>query len=149
MPQTASPASPDPSVMTCLNRIFQAEMSGIHRYLQLSFIIMGHNRIPIQKWFREQAAESMDHAVEIGEKITALGGQPKLEPQTVDELGKVSLDDILEKSLSHEVAALELYKELARLAGDDIALEELARGFVRAETEHVEQVRKMLRSPNY
>lgn len=149
MPQTASPTSADPSVMACLNKIFQAEMAGIHRYLQYSFTIMGHNRIPIQKWFREQAAESMDHAVEIGEKITALGGQPKPAPQTVDELGKVSLNDVLEKSLSHEAAALELYKELARLAGDDIALEELARGFVRAETEHVEQVRKMLRSPNH
>jgi bacterioferritin len=148
MPQSASPASTEPRVMACLDRIFQAEMSGIHRYLQFSFMIMGHSRIPIQKWFRAQAAESMDHAVEIGEKITALGGQPKLEPATVDEPGQHSLDDILEKSLGAEVAALELYKELVRLAGDDIALEEMARGFVRTETQHIEQIRKMLRAPS-
>jgi bacterioferritin len=149
MPQTASPASPESRLMACLNRIFQAEMAGIHRYLQFSFTIMGHSRIPIQKWFREQAAESMNHAVEIGEKITALGGYPKLEPSTVDEPAQHSIDDVLERSLRHEVAALELYKELVRLAGDDIALEEMARSFVRTETEHIEQVRKMLRPPTY
>jgi len=148
MRQTASRSGSEASVIACLNKIYQAEMSGIHRYLQLSFTIMGHNRIPIQKWFREQAAESMTHAVEIGEKITALGGQPKLEPVTVSEPGKHSVNDILEKSLRHERVALQLYKELVRLAGDDIALEELARGFVRAETEHVEQIQKMLRAPN-
>jgi bacterioferritin len=148
MPHPESPTGAASSVMTCLNKIFQAEMSGIHRYLQFSFTIMGHNRIPIQKWFREQAAESMGHAVEIGEKITALGGHPKLEPSTVDVPGALSLNDTLERSLRHEVAALELYTELVRLAGDDIALEEMARGFVRAETDHVEHIRKMLRAPN-
>jgi bacterioferritin len=146
MPPMASSPSFD-RVMACLNKIFQAEMAGIHSYLHFSFMIMGHNRIPIQKWFREQAAESMTHAVEVGEKITALGGYPRLQPSAVDEPSTHALDDILEKSLSHEVEALELYKELARLAGDDIALEEMARGFVRAETEHIEQVRKMLRAP--
>ena len=144
MPQTA----PSPhSVMSCLDRIFQAEMSGILRYLQFSFMIMGHSRIPIQKWFREQAAESMDHAVEIGEKITALGGHPKVRPAPVDEPHSHALDDILEKSLALELKALDLYKELAGHAEGNIALEEMARAFVRAETEHIEQVRKMLRSP--
>jgi bacterioferritin len=146
MPPTAPSPNTD-RVMDCLNKIFQAEMAGIHRYLHFSFMIMGHNRIPIQKWFREQATESMTHAVEIGEKITALGGYPKHEPARVDEPTTHALDDILEKSLSHEVEALELYKELARLAGDDIALEEMARSFVRTETEHIEQVRKMLHAP--
>jgi bacterioferritin len=146
MPQTGPPTPASPSVMACLDRIFQAEMSGIHRYLQFSFMIMGHSRIPIQKWFRAQAAESMDHAVEIGEKITALGGHPKLGASTIDEPVQDSLDAILEKSLAHEVAALQLYKELVRLAGEDIALEEMARGFVRTETQHIEQVQKMLRA---
>jgi len=123
MPPTMSGASAEPSVMTCLNRIFQAEMAGIHRYLYFSFMIMGHSRIPIQKWFRAQAAESMDHAVEVGEKITALGGHPKLEPSMVDEPRQHSLDEILELSLRHEIEALELYKELVGLAGNDIALE--------------------------
>ena len=54
---------------------------------------------------------------------------------------------LLEESLRYESETLVLYKQLVKLAGDDIALEEMARDFVRTETEHVEEVRKMLKAP--
>jgi rubrerythrin len=41
---------------------------------------------------------------------------------------------------------LNLYKQLVKYAGEDIALEELARDLCRQETEHIEEVQKMLRS---
>jgi bacterioferritin len=34
--------------MNCLQKLYQMEMAGIKRYLHYSFMIMGHNRIPIQ-----------------------------------------------------------------------------------------------------
>jgi bacterioferritin len=86
----------------------------------------------------------MDHAVIIGEKITSLGGHPEIAPAEVEETNVHSIDQLLEESLAHEQKALALYKRLVKLAGADIALEELARGFVRAETEHVDEVKKML-----
>ncbi|MCC6273383.1 MAG: bacterioferritin [Deltaproteobacteria bacterium] len=132
-------------IMDCLNRIFQKEMSGIHRYLHYSFMIMGHNRIPIQKWFRDKANEGMVHAVQIGEKITALGGHPSLESAPVPETKSHNIDDILKESLQFEQNALEDYIQLVKLSGEDIALEEMARDFVRQETEHLEEVEKMLR----
>lgn len=132
-------------ILDCLNEIYQEEMAGINRYLHYSFMIMGHNRIPIQKWFRDQASESMNHAIVIGEKITALGGHPTHRVGVVPETSTHLLDKILEESLTFETKALELYRELVRLAGDDIALEELARQLVREETEHIEEVQKMLR----
>jgi bacterioferritin len=135
----------NPEIMDCMVQIFQAEMSGIIRYLHYSFMIMGHNRIPIQKWFREQAQESMDHATVIGEKITSLGGHPPVVSARVEETNIHSVDQILQESLGFEEQTLNLYKRLARLAGDDIALEEMARGFVRAETEHMDEVLKMLK----
>jgi len=120
-------------------------MSGIARYLHYSFMIMGHNRIPIQKWFRDQAQEAMDHTVIIGEKITSLGGHPTLVHQKVEETHNHNVDAILKESLQFEEVALNLYKELVTLSGNDIALEELAREFVRNETEHTEEVKKMLK----
>ena len=132
-------------IMNCLNRIFQKEMSGIHRYLHYSFMIMGHNRIPIQKWFRDKANEGMLHAVLIGEKITALGGHPSLESFPVPETKSHNIDDILKESLDFERNALEDYIELVQLSADDIALDEMARDFVRQETEHLEEVEKMIR----
>lgn len=135
------------AVIDCLGRLFQAEMAGIIRYLHYSFMIVGHNRIPIQAWFRAQATESSAHAVLLGEKITALGGHPPLVSAHVPETHEHSVHAILEESLTFELETLEHYKLLVKLAEDDIALEELAREFVRTETEHVEEVRKMLQRP--
>jgi bacterioferritin len=132
--------------LALLNDAFKSEMGGVLRYMHYSFMIMGHNRIPIQKWFRDQATESMDHATIIGEKITSLGGHPALESAQVKETKTHSVDEILKESLSFEEATLELYKKLSKLAAenDDMAMEELAREFVLSETTHIEEVQKML-----
>jgi bacterioferritin len=134
-------------ILECLHQIFQAETAGIVRYLHYSFMIMGHNRIPIQRWFRDQAQENMTHAVTIGEKITSLGGHPPVASASMEESNVHTVDQILNESLKHEEQGLALYKKLVHLADGDIALEELARQFVRAETEHIDEVRKMLRKP--
>jgi bacterioferritin len=133
-------------VLKLLEQILQAEMAGMIRYLHYSFMVMGHNRIPIQKWLRDLAAESMDHAVLIGEKITSLGGHPTMMAPPIDETNVHSIDQLLKESLVHEEQGLALYRRLVGLAGDDLALEEMAREFVRRETEHIDEVRKMLRA---
>ena len=132
--------------MTCLQKLYQMEMAGIKRYLHYSFMIMGHNRIPIQSWLRAQASEGMAHAIIIGEKITSYGGHPEMQTAPIEETNIHSIDQLLKESLKQEEEAVGLYKELVKLAGDDIALEELAREFVRTETEHIDEVKKMLRS---
>jgi bacterioferritin len=132
-------------IIDTLGEIFQLEMAGIMRYLHYSFMIMGHNRIPIQAWFRAQAQESMSHAVIVGEKITSLGGHPPLVSETVKDTPSHKIDEILKESLEFEKRALAKYKHLVKIAGDDIAIEEMAREFVRTETEHIEEVEKMIR----
>ncbi|MBS1959731.1 MAG: bacterioferritin [Bdellovibrionales bacterium] len=134
-------------IIDCLNQIFQAEMSGVMRYLHYSFMIMGHNRIPIQKWFRDQADETKMHAIQVGEKITALGGHPTMQSLDVRESHDHDVNVLLKESLHYEEETLDLYKKLVALAvaDDDIALEEMARGFVLDETTHIEDVQKMLR----
>lgn len=134
-------------VINCLNRIFQAEMSGVMRYLHYSFMIMGHNRIPIQKWFRDQANETQTHAVMVGEWITSLGGHPTMASATVKETKNHDVNVILKESLQYEEKTLALYKELAQLAAEanDIALDEFARGLILDETTHIHEVQKMLR----
>lgn len=132
-----------------LQKIFESEMAGIVRYLHYSFMIVGHNRIPIQKWFRDQATESMMHTIVVGEKITSLGGHPAAVTATVAETNVHTIDGMLRESLDFEAEALSYYQELVKIAETegDIALEELAREFVRVEQEHHDEVNKMLRSP--
>ena len=137
-----------PEVLKQLEKIFQAEMAGIVRYLHYSFMVMGHSRIPIQQWFRTQASEAMAHTVLVGEKLTSLGGHPPVVHATVEETNLHGVDTLLEESLRFEQDALALYKRLASLAArsGDVALEEMARQFVRDETEHVDEIVKMLRT---
>jgi bacterioferritin len=133
----------------CLSKIFQAEMAGIVRYLHYSFMIMGHNRIPIQKWFRDQAQESTAHSIAVGEWITSYGGHPPMISAKIEESNKHGVDQILKESLSFEKETLALYKELVIIAteSEDIALEEFARGQVMDETNHIHEVQKMLVKP--
>jgi bacterioferritin len=137
-------------VLELLARIYKAELAGVNRYLHYSFMIMGYNRIPIQKWFRGNAQEGMDHAIVIGEKLTSLGGHPPLISAHLDEGHSHSVSQLLAESLAFEEEAIVLYKQLVALATElgDIALEEMAREFVRMEVEHADEVRKMMRRPD-
>lgn len=137
------PAQKD-KVVDKLNEILESEISGVVRYLHYSLMIKGPNRIPIVKFFREQATEAFQHSAIIGEKITSYGGHPSLKVKPVSETNKHDVMDILKESLEHERHAVSLYKELLEICGDDVALEELTRDMIRQEVEHIEEVEKML-----
>jgi bacterioferritin len=127
-----------------LNEILEIELSGVARYLHYSLMIRGSGRIPVTKFFKEQAMESFDHASTIGEKITALGGHPSIKVQPVKESNDHSTQSILRESLDAERTALDLYIKVLPLTEGDIALEELIRNFIMIETTHIEEVEKML-----
>ncbi len=131
-------------IVAKLNTILESEISGVVRYLHYALMITGPNRIPIVKWFHDQANEAYQHASIIGEKITALGGHPSLNVEKVPEGKTHNVLDILKESLDFEKHALKLYHETLMMAEDDIALEELIRGFIQKETEHIEECEKML-----
>jgi bacterioferritin len=134
------------AVVQKLNKILEMEISGVVRYLHYALMIMGPNRIPIVKWFHAQANEAFQHASIIGEKITALGGHPSLKVSAVPKSHAVM--EILKESREFEAEALELYYDLLKSCGDDVALEEMVRGFIKLETEHLEEVDKMLVTTN-
>ncbi len=133
-------------IIEALDRILEAELSGVVRYLHYSFMIFGPNRIPITKWFRDHAMEGIQHAVTIGEKITALGGHPSVTVKPVPETNKHNVMEILKESLEFEHEGLRLYHELLEKIESDVALEEMVRGLILEETTHIEEVEKMTRS---
>lgn len=130
-----------------LDKILEAELSGVVRYLHYSFMIFGPNRIPITKWFRDQASEGMAHAVLIGEKITAFGGHPSVTVRPVPETNKHNVIDMLKESLTFERETIQLYKDLLPTIVDDVAFEEMIRGLIEQEVAHIEEVEKMCRGP--
>ena len=142
----ASTSVDQAAILARLDKLLEAELSGVVRYLHYSFMVFGPNRIPITKWFRDHALEGLNHAVMIGEKITALGGHPSIKVQPVPETNKHNVLEILREGLEFERDTLKQYHELLKEVQNDVALEELVRQFIREETSHIEEVEKMTRS---
>ena len=137
-----------PKVVSLLNKILEAELAGVVRYTHYSLMVFGYNRIPIVSWLRQQATESMTHATQAGEIITALGEHPSLAIGHLLETHKHDIGDILREALENERAGLQLYKDLlAQVEGKSIWIEEYARQMVHAEEMHAAEVDKMLRKP--
>jgi len=135
-------------VVDTLNRILETELAGVVRYTHYSLMIFGHARIPIIGWMRAQASESLMHAQQAGELVTALGGHPSLRIGSLLESEKHDIDQILTESLEHERGGMQLYRELLeRVEGKDVRLEEYARSMIREEADHISEVEKMLRPP--
>jgi bacterioferritin len=133
MPMSKSKFGDD--AVALLDTILENELAGVVRYMHYSFMIYGHNRIPIQKWFREQADESLKHAEDAGELITSLGSHP-------------SIEAILSESLEHEAESLKAYEDLLELSrNENVALEEYARKMIQQEQLHIWEVQKMMRKP--
>ena len=135
-------------VVGLLNKILESELAGAVRYTHYSFMIYGYNRIPIVSWLRAQATESMGHAQQAGEIITALGEHPSLGIGQLLETHKHDVGDILREAMENERAAVQLYKDLLALVeGKAVWLEEYARQMIHAEEMHAFEVDKMLRKP--
>lgn len=135
-------------VVETLNRILELELAGLVRYLHYSFMIFGHNRIPIVAWLRSQADESQAHAVQAGEHITNLGGHPSLRIGSLLETHKHNVDEILREAHSHEQEGLTEYRKLLeQVSGRSVMLEEYARTQIAAEEAHLADIGKMMRKP--
>jgi bacterioferritin len=131
-----------------MNRLLEVELAGVIRYTHYSFLVFGFGRIPIVSWLRAQANESLVHAQQVGEWITALGEYPSLEVGPLLDSHKTDIGAMLRESLEVEGRALALYRELLDVVeGQSVALEEFARKMIEQEEMHAAEVDKMLRKP--
>jgi bacterioferritin len=135
-------------IIEAMNHILELELAGVVRYMHYSFMIFGHNRIPIVAWLRDQSSESTAHAVLAGEHITAFGGHPSLKIGQLLETHQHDVNEILKEAHEHEKEGLQAYYDLLELvAGKSILLEEYARDQIAAEEMHLADIRKMMRKP--
>lgn len=136
-------------IIAALNAILENELAGVVRYTHYSLMVFGHNRIPIVKWLREQAHESLTHAENAGEHITTLGGHPSLKIGSLLETKQHSISNILTESLAHEKAQVENLYTLLKLVenGQSVWLEEYTRTMIMEEELHIAEVDKMIRKP--
>ena len=136
-------------LIKALNQDLEKEMAGIVRYLHHSFIVFGPNRGPLVQMFRTQATESMTHAIQLGEKITALGGHPTVKVDQVFEPGYQTVEDMLAEDLKAEKLQLGLYTEQLKEFGDEnLPMKLMLEQIIVSEQKHVEEMEKYLRTSN-
>jgi bacterioferritin (cytochrome b1) len=130
-----------------LNRLLAEEVEASLRYLHLKGCLeRGHARVLaiLDETFRE----TIEHAEILGEKIRSLGGLPSLEIRLSCPPRKVTPADALHDALTVEEAALEAYQDLydrVRENGKPAEILLFLKEQVEVETEHVEELRKILK----
>ena len=136
----------DDKIISALNSILEAELSGVVRYTHYSLMISGPNRIPLVDFMKGQATESLLHAQEVGEILTGFGGHPSTTIAAIEETHQHSIHNILTESLVHEQETVILYQKLLEtVEGTSVFLEEFARTMIATEEQHQLELRKMLR----
>ena len=96
-------------VIKVLNKIIQYELSGVVKYTHFALMVAGPNRLMLDKFFKAQATESLDHAQQAGELLTGLGGHPTQGIPSIKETNQHSVKNLLSESLHHEENAILLY----------------------------------------
>ena len=132
--------------ISLLNDILEYELAGVVKYTHFALMVAGPNRLTLDKFFKGQASESLDHAQQAGELLTGLGGHPTQKIPKIEETNKHSINDLLNESLVHESKAIDLYKELLNCSeGKSLYIEEYAREMIKQEEMHSIEIKKMLR----
>ncbi len=132
-------------VLKMLNLDLEHEMSAVIRYLHHSFIVGGQVRGPLMGLFRTRSKDCMDHAIKLGEKITALGGHPSVKIQEIYEPGDQTIEDMLKENLQVEKTHLNMYEEQLELVQDSTPLRVMLEQILVEETAHVEELEMYLR----
>ena len=132
--------------ISALNEILKYELAGVVKYTHFALMVTGPNRLSLDKFFKEQAEESLEHAQQAGELLTGLGGHPSQAIPKIEETNKHSIKDLLNESFNHEQNAIGLYQDLLKEAENkSLYIEEYAREMIKQEEMHGIEIKKMLR----
>ena len=129
-----------------LNDILEYELAGVVKYTHFALMVTGPNRLILDKFFKAQATESLEHAQQAGELLTGLGGHPTQKIPKIKETNQHSVKNLLVESLSHEEKAISLYYELLKCSEEkSLYVEEFSREMIKTEEMHSIEIKKLLR----
>ena len=133
-------------IIGILNDILEYELAGVVKYTHFALMVTGPNRLILDKFFKSQATESLQHAQQAGELLTGLGGHPTQTIPTIKETNQHSVKDLLTESLHHEEKAISLYNELLKCSEQkSLYVEEYSREMIKTEEMHSIEIKKLLR----
>ena len=132
--------------ISILNDILEYELAGVVKYTHFALMVTGPNRLILDKFFKAQATESLQHAQQAGELLTGLGGHPTQTIPKINETNQHSVKNLLSESLLHEEKAISLYNQLLECSqGKSLYIEEYSREMIKTEEMHGIEIKKLLR----
>lgn len=131
-------------LLEMLNDAIAREMQVSIQYMWQHVMGKGLESGPVRDTFKEIAITEMEHAEEIAERLSFLGGTPttKPDPITVGE----SLTEMLELDVKAEEEAIELYRQIIELAESekDYTTRNLFEDILADEEEHLDEFNNLL-----
>jgi bacterioferritin len=114
------------------------------RYLTHAAVITGPYAELIANRIKEIAEDENEHAIQLRDRITALGGTPTMEVAKEDLIQAKTLKEILQVNLKEEDKAIELYRSILHVAGHDgEILYETVEDILQDEQEHKEELARL------
>lgn len=141
------------TVIKVLNEALATEIVCVLRYKHHYFMAEGLNAEPVAQEFLEHANEEQQHADQIAQRITQLGGKPNLSPEGLltrshsEYIEGESLREMIEENLVAERIAIDSYREIIQYLGDkDPTTRRLMEDILAVEEEHADDMAGLLES---
>ena len=139
------------TVVKILNEALATEIVCNLRYRRHYFMAMGIHAQPVANEFLQHANEEQQHADQIAERITQLGGEPNFNPEGLTTRSHAeyvegeSLIDMIRENLVAERIAIDSYADIVRYLGDDDpTTRRMMEGILAVEEEHADDMADLL-----
>lgn len=128
-----------------LNEDLSFEYAAVIQYSYNASAVTGLSRQILKPYFESEARDELNHAHFLSEKIINLGGKPTVQPAGVKRLTQIR--DMLQHSLSEEIATIERYKTRVQQADQlgEIGLKVMLEEMIAEETTHKEDLERLLK----
>ena len=139
---------PKEQLIKHLNDSLATELVCVLRYRRHHFTIEGAALARIKEELLVHSKEEQAHADRIAERIVQLGGSPNFKPSSLEERSHADYDDheslekIVRSNLSAERGAIETYRQLIALIGDqDPTTRHMLTEILADEEEHADELK--------
>lgn len=150
-PVTAAYKADRKTVVRVLNEALATEIVCVLRYKRHQYMAAGIHAQAVADEFAEHASEEQQHAEQLAERITQLGGEPDFNPDGLlsrshsEYVETEGLAEMLKENLVAERIAVESYAEIVRYLGDDDpTTRRLMEEILAKEEEHADELRTLL-----
>ena len=138
-------------VLKLLNEALATEIICTLRYKRHYYMAQGIHAESVAAEFLEHSQDEQQHADQIAERITQLGGEPDFSPEGLTTRSHAeyvegdSLEDMIKEDLVAERIAIDSYKEIVLYLGDkDPTSRRLMEEILAKEEEHADDLASLL-----